>query len=250
MEIPGAYIYEVFSGIQGEGLHVGERDLFIRFCRCNLTCPFCDTPYALKDSPTCLMEKKAGERDFVPLPNPLSPFSLLDNLRPLLNPPNLHHSIVLTGGEPLLWVYFLQVLLPQLRQFNLPITLETNGTLAFNLQKVVQWVDIISMDFKLPSCMGGKRYWETHKRFLSVAKQKRVFVKVVVSSQTTLEEIEKAVSIIEEEGDIPLVIQPVSAQGGYAPPSEGELLKMQEKAKERISQVRVIPQMHKFLGLK
>ncbi|MDX9694125.1 MAG: 7-carboxy-7-deazaguanine synthase QueE, partial [Methanothermobacter sp.] len=39
-----APIMEVFSSIQGEGLLVGCRQIFIRFAGCNLNCKYCDTP--------------------------------------------------------------------------------------------------------------------------------------------------------------------------------------------------------------
>ena len=36
-------INEIFSSIQGEGLYIGSKQLFIRFCGCNLKCNYCDT---------------------------------------------------------------------------------------------------------------------------------------------------------------------------------------------------------------
>jgi organic radical activating enzyme len=35
-------ISEIFSSWQGEGPHLGERHLFIRFERCNVHCEYCD----------------------------------------------------------------------------------------------------------------------------------------------------------------------------------------------------------------
>ena len=37
-----ADILEIFSSIQGEGLRIGERQIFIRFHGCNLNCAYCD----------------------------------------------------------------------------------------------------------------------------------------------------------------------------------------------------------------
>lgn len=37
------YINEIFYSLQGEGANTGTPAVFIRFCGCNLRCPFCDT---------------------------------------------------------------------------------------------------------------------------------------------------------------------------------------------------------------
>ena len=41
-----AKIKEIFSSIQGEGLLVGVEQIFIRFCKCNLACKYCDTDFS------------------------------------------------------------------------------------------------------------------------------------------------------------------------------------------------------------
>ena len=41
-----AQLIEVFSSIQGEGLLVGCRQVFLRLALCNLDCGYCDTPFA------------------------------------------------------------------------------------------------------------------------------------------------------------------------------------------------------------
>ncbi|MGC9003381.1 MAG: 7-carboxy-7-deazaguanine synthase QueE [bacterium] len=249
-EIPSAFIYEIFSGIQGEGFYVGERELFIRFCSCNLDCPYCDTKFALKNSPFCLLERKAGERDFSPYPNPIPANELLNLIAPLLEKRHIYHSLFLTGGEPLIWSDFLATFLPQARYLNLPICLETNGTLPNELERIINWIDIISMDYKLPSTMGGKDYSQLHKEFIRLGKEKEMFVKLVITSQVGIAELERALLFIREEGDFPIVLQPVSPIDGIEPPSETVLLKMQELAKDIFPRVKVLPQMHKIMGAK
>lgn len=248
-DLPNAYIYEIFSGIQGEGLFVGERELFIRFCGCNLACSYCDTKYALDLVSTCFIEKKPGIREFEVRSNPLDVDELIESLSHFLNKKTLHHSIFLTGGEPLLWSNFLAVFLPQAkRSFNLPITLETNGTLPGELTNVLNWIDIVSMDYKLPSALGGKGYPKEHKEFLTLAKKKKVFIKFVITSSVGIEELEEAFRIVKDIGNFPIVLQPVSPLEDIKPPSETTLLNMQELGKEFFEIVRVIPQMHKFMG--
>ena len=38
-------VKEIFASIQGEGPYVGYKQLFIRFCGCNLNCGYCDTEF-------------------------------------------------------------------------------------------------------------------------------------------------------------------------------------------------------------
>ena len=40
-----AKISEIFDSIQGEGPYVGCRQIFIRFCGCNILCDYCDTEF-------------------------------------------------------------------------------------------------------------------------------------------------------------------------------------------------------------
>ena len=40
-----AKIKEIFSSIQGEGEYIGCKQIFIRFCACNLNCAYCDTDF-------------------------------------------------------------------------------------------------------------------------------------------------------------------------------------------------------------
>ena len=39
-------INEIFYSLQGEGRWAGRAALFVRFSKCNLACPFCDTDFA------------------------------------------------------------------------------------------------------------------------------------------------------------------------------------------------------------
>lgn len=36
-------IVEIFESLQGEGFNTGMPAIFVRFGKCNLTCPWCDT---------------------------------------------------------------------------------------------------------------------------------------------------------------------------------------------------------------
>lgn len=172
--------------------------------------------------------------------------SLLDK------PAGVHHSISLTGGEPLLQVDFLKSFLPELKKnVKLPIYLDTNGVLPDHLNEIIDLVDIIAMDIKLPSATGQSPYWKEHKKFLEIAYLKEVFVRIVVLKEMRVLEIDETAKLIAEVDDkIPLIIQPVSPHGPIKHrPGAQELLAFHTAAKRRLKTVRVIPQMHKIMGI-
>ena len=45
-----AYIKEIFESLQGEALYIGQKQIFIRFSRCNLSCAYCDTDFAKSEN--------------------------------------------------------------------------------------------------------------------------------------------------------------------------------------------------------
>ena len=150
--------------------------------------------------------------------------------------------------KPLLFTDFIRDLAQKVKQFNVPLFLETNGTLPQQLEKVIDIIDIISMDMKLPSDV-QKAYWQEHEQFLQVAKQKDVYVKIVVSAESTEEDFAKVLDIIKNvDENILLVLQPITPMGGLheAPPQK--MLDWQSRAMQVLKNVRVIPQTHKMMN--
>ena len=68
----GLYLVEIFSSVQGEGIHAGMSTLFIRFGECDLRCRWCDTPQSWKKTAECRIETERGAGVFRTLANPLS----------------------------------------------------------------------------------------------------------------------------------------------------------------------------------
>ncbi len=66
-----ANLIEIFSAIQGEGINVGTRQIFIRFGGCDLRCAYCDSQHTWQNQPTCEIEQTAGQRDFQTYDNPI-----------------------------------------------------------------------------------------------------------------------------------------------------------------------------------
>ena len=245
-----ANLVEVFSGIQGEGMYVGQRQIFVRFAGCNMRCAYCDTPDARNVPAGFRVEAQAGSREFAERPNPVEEDALLRLLRTLHASDPSHSAISLTGGEPLLQAESIALLAPRLRALRLAVHLETNGVLSNALKHVIDSIDVVAMDVKLPSVTGRASRLDDHRGFLAVAKQREVFVKVVVGVETTADEIVQVCRLVASESkDIPVVIQPVTlTPNGVAPPDEQALTRLQSAAALHVRTVRVIPQTHRLMG--
>ncbi len=240
-------LLEVFSSIQGEGLYVGCRQVFLRMAGCNLDCAYCDTPFV--PQPDCRLEDAPGSRNFRNLPNPV-PLETLYNILFQWNEfvPGVHHSLSVTGGEPLVQAEVLREWLPALRQI-FPIYLETNGSLPDALEPLLPDIDIVSMDFKLPSQTGLAPLWDEHRRFLTLARERACQVKMVVGEDTPWEEIEEAAILLQEVApEVPLILQALTRNAKIAV-SGRVLMEMQTRAARIHPPTRVIPQTHRFLGL-
>jgi len=260
-----APVVEIFSSIQGEGLLVGERQVFLRFAGCNLECAYCDTPAARSEPPVCLVERPGAgwepalpEEGFEEWANPLSVEQVTEAVGRLARPqPGLHHSVALTGGEPLLHAEFLLEVLPKIGDLGLGAYLETNGTLADELVRVLPYLDVVSMDIKLPSSTKQAPVWVEHERFLLalVAHEDATrldFAKCVVTGDCDPAEVEQAARLIASiRPEMALVLQPVTpVRPGIAAPTPRQVLELQAIAKRQLARVRVIPQVHRVGGFR
>jgi organic radical activating enzyme len=242
------FISEIFSSIQGEGFLAGRRQIFIRLCECNLDCSYCDTDHARHD--ICRVETSPGSAEFISIPQPITSDYLVDLIGQWCHClPGAHHSISVTGGEPLLCADNLGTLCARLRSL-LPIHLETNGTMHVALEQVLQHLDYVSMDMKLPSTSGCTEHlWALHRDFLRSATGHGVSVKIVVGDESTLDEIRQVCDIITEVAPATaLFLQPLTGKDGRTDIRIPHLLRLQEAASSRLADVRVIPQMHLMLG--
>jgi 7-carboxy-7-deazaguanine synthase len=255
MSASSASLIEIFSAIQGEGLNVGTRQIFIRFGGCDLRCTYCDSEHTWQKQETCLIEQTPGQRDFVTHHNPI-PIDRLLQWVAAQDQPHLHDSISLTGGEPLLHAKFLAEFLPILRQqTQLPFYLESGGHRPQQLAAIAPYLNLVGMDIKLPSA-SGEEHWTAHAEFLAVCKQHQlaVFVKAIVDRDTPTAELEQAAQIIAAvDASIPLFLQPVSPlptphSRAPIPPHPEQILQWQKILKQILQLVRVIPQTHKAIN--
>jgi organic radical activating enzyme len=105
---------------------------------------------------------------------------------------------------------------------------------------------------KLPSTSGCTEHlWELHREFLRIAHGHNASVKIVVGEETSVDEINQVCGIVSSvDRHTPLFLQPLSRMDGVGVGiGVGKLLRLQEAASARLPDVRVIPQMHRMLGV-
>ncbi len=104
-------INEIFYSLQGEGFHTGTPAVFVRFSGGNLKCPFCDT----RHEDGVLMTDEAILAEVRKYPACM---------------------VILTGGEPSLWID--GALVDLLHRAGKYVCIETNGTRP--LPEGIDWV--------------------------------------------------------------------------------------------------------------
>lgn len=237
-------IREIFVSAQGEGPYVGYRQLFVRFPKCNLECQYCDTPKDWSSESRCRVESKPGE--FVEYDNPFSSEQLLSVIKLY----ERIHSVSLTGGEPLLYAKFIK----ELKTSKFPLYLESNMTLPEGAKEVKDVVKYVSGDFKLKNQCDFKGHYEKYfndtARSFSILRQtsfRDCFCKIIVSEDIDREDMMHAVDQIKD-CITELILQPVTPTGGVEAASSKLLLELQDKALEKVENVRIIPQTHRMWG--
>jgi 7-carboxy-7-deazaguanine synthase len=219
-------ITEVFDSVQGEGIYLGEKQLFVRFFGCNLNCKYCDTKTG------CFTEYKPEEL-----------------LEEVMLYQDKYHSISFTGGEPLLQIDFLKEVLKLSRRENFKHYLETNGTLPDVLGQVIEDIDIVAMDIKLPTSTGLDNFWHKHRKFLEIASAKEVFLKSVVCNSTQEEDLLTALELIREVNkSVVLVLQPNSHEDSQQ--LRNKIESFRDICIQHHITSCIIPQIHRVVGFK
>jgi 7-carboxy-7-deazaguanine synthase len=122
-------VNEIFSSVQGEGIHTGIPTLFIRLAGCDLRCRWCDTPYAL--------ELGSGES------------MDMENIIQIAKDSECA-QVCLTGGEPLFQKATVE-LVRIIVENGFRIDIETNG--SHDIKDFIRYGDqvLLSIDVKSPS---------------------------------------------------------------------------------------------------
>jgi organic radical activating enzyme len=254
-----ANLVEIFSSVQGEGPHVGASTLFVRLGECDLRCCWCDSPGTWEPARTCRVEIERGSGRFAERPNPLSLEEIVAAAREL--EVTAHRFVALTGGEPLLQPEAVAALGHALRPLGPRILLETHGAAPEALLRVIDAVDVVSMDWKLasdvrrredPRAGAAAPFHDVHERFLRAAlRAPEVYVKLVVTPASEDAELAEAWErIASVDASVTVVLQPVTPFGRVREaPSPQRMLALAARASRILADVRVIPQTHRLTGV-
>ncbi|GAB6945074.1 7-carboxy-7-deazaguanine synthase QueE [Vulcanisaeta sp. JCM 14467] len=119
-------IIEIFRSKQGEGPNAGKEAVFLRTAYCNLRCSWCDTKYSWFGGIN---------------------MSINEVYSAIMRVGGDVRHLVVTGGEPLLWLRELIPLLSLLHSQGFFIEVETNGTLRPG--ELIKYVDEFNVSPKL-----------------------------------------------------------------------------------------------------
>ena len=111
------------------------------------------------------------------------------------------------------------------------------------LSQIIDFIDIVSMDIKLKSATGQDNKFEENEKFIDFAKDKELFIKVVFDSKIEDEEIKNTVNLAKKHNNL-IILQPKM-------PMENDLalINIFDKFFGLYPNIRLIPQIHKFLNL-
>lgn len=212
-------VVEIFGPtIQGEGINMGQRTMFVRLAGCDFRCRWCDTPFALDDSSV----------------NYINAPIIVKKLRTLA--PHCS-SVTISGGNPC--IHNLEPLINELWDAGYAIQVETQGSIW---QDCLANVDIINLSPKPPSS-------GMHNKDLMldqfVRHPAQVQLKLVI---LTLEDYQYAQELHQRYPQVPMVLQVCNEVDRD---TENNLLAKYRSLVEIVANdslmsdgVRVLPQMH------
>jgi len=231
-------LFEIFTSVEGEGILYGTKTLFVRLAGCPFTCFYCDTKESLPlDSGTEYDLDEACK--------------LIDS-----NLKNQTYKVNFTGGDPLVQYQAVAELAKHVQSKKIPTYLESSCFDSKKFDYILPFIDIVKIEFKTKDSefVDSKHYEKLIANTMdclksSVSSKKITYIKIVVSSKTNLNDFSNLVtsifnSISKNQID-GFVIQPTY---GIAEPSLDLLLKMYDIVYPFYNEVKVVPQLHKFIG--
>ncbi|NCN64637.1 MAG: 7-carboxy-7-deazaguanine synthase QueE [Candidatus Altiarchaeum hamiconexum] len=222
-------VREIFSSIQGEGIYVGRRQIFVRFAKCNLDCDYCDTAHK-REGKFCIVN---GKRKILKNADDIA-----DEIKNLYTKDIF--SISLTGGEPLIYTSLIRQIH---KRTDIPLYLETNSTLPEKAYEIKNLITYAACGIKI----NYPKFYNDSLKTIEILSGKNLFVKVVITKDVDTGQIGRLAKNIKNIADPPFVLQPQTGIK-WDKIYKNNLLEMSETAGNYLSDVRVIPQLHKFLG--
>jgi len=231
-------IFEIFTSVEGEGILYGTKTLFVRLAGCPFTCFYCDTKESLPlDSGTEYSIEDA--------------YKLIDS-----NLKKQTYKVNFTGGDPLIQHQAVAQLAKHIQEKNIPTYLESSCFDVERFNHVLPFIDIVKIEFKTKDSefVEEKNYdkFITHTMKClesSVNAKKTTFIKIVVSSKTKLDDFKELTnqifSTVSKNNISGFVIQPTY---GISEPSLDLLLDLYDIVYPNYIDVKVVPQLHKFIG--
>ncbi len=231
-------LFEIFTSVEGEGILYGTKTLFVRLAGCPFTCFYCDTKESLPlDSGTEYSIEEANQ--------------LIDS-----NLKNQTYKVNFTGGDPLIQHEAVAELAKHIQKKKIPTYLESSCFDIDRFNHVLPFIDIVKIEFKTKDSdfVDSKHYERLIEHTMkclesSVKAKKTTYIKIVVSSKTKLNEfdelIKKIFKIISKDDIDGFIIQPTY---GVSEPSLELLLDLYDLVYPSYNEVKVVPQLHKFIG--
>jgi 7-carboxy-7-deazaguanine synthase len=144
-------VVEEFFSLQGEGFHTGKAAYFIRLGGCDIGCSWCDSRFSWNPDLHSMVDTKA----------------IVDRVID-----SGADSVVVTGGEPLMWT--LDLLCNGLKNKNISTFIETSG--AYPLSGTWDWI-----------CLSPKKNMPPTSKICKVADE----LKVIIQDNSDFEWAEK-----------------------------------------------------------
>jgi len=231
-------LFEIFTSVEGEGILYGTKTLFVRLAGCPFTCFYCDTKESLPlDSGTEYTIEEANQ--------------LIDSKLK-----NQTYKVNFTGGDPLIQHKAVALLAKHIQNKKIPTYLESSCFDIDRFNHVLPFIDIVKIEFKTKDSdfVDSKHYEKLINHTMkclesSVKTRKITYIKIVVSSKTQPNEfgelINQIFNTISKEDIDGFIIQPTY---GISEPSLDLLLNLYDIVFPHYIDVKVVPQLHKFIG--
>jgi len=224
--------------VEGEGILYGTKTLFVRLAGCPFNCFYCDTKESLPLDSGKEYDIQEASR------------LIESNLK------KQTYKVNFTGGDPLVQHEAVAELAKFVQSKKIPTYLESSCFDVERFNHVLPFIDIVKIEFKTKDSefVDSKHYERLIENAInclksSVLTKKTTYIKIVVSSKTELNEftilvknIFNSVSKNQIDG---FIIQPTY---GIAEPSLDLLLNLYDVVYPYYTDVKVVPQLHKFIG--